>query len=29
LLDRGGVAAQGRPQDLRSNDRLAPYLLPA
>jgi ATP-binding cassette subfamily B protein len=29
LLERGGVAAQGRPQDLRSNDRLAPYLLPA
>lgn len=28
-LERGGVAAQGRPQDLRSNDRLAPYLLPA
>lgn len=29
LLERGGVAAQGRPLDLRSNDRLAPYLLPA
>jgi ABC-type bacteriocin/lantibiotic exporter with double-glycine peptidase domain len=28
-LERGSVAAQGRPQDLRGSDVLAPFLLPA